>query len=132
MANRTMQQKTLKLKRQLRKLPRRIEDPPGKFTEHSGTPIPARMKAEGVKAPMRPQPELMKGYKHRAKSLSIDEIDDEIRIWERYKRGPFQGEPPGRFEAKQRILQLNSVEETDAETRRMLCISKFLLNRQRG
>ena len=133
MANPTMRQKTLKLQRQLRKLPRRINDPPGTFIKHSGTPIPARMKAEGVKAPSRPQPELMKGYKHRANSLktTMEEADWQVLC----KYGVLTHmDHPGQEEARERRIQmiLEKREETDAETRRLLCVSKFLLKRPRG
>lgn len=74
MANRTMQAKALKLQLQLRKLPRHMpEDVPGKFTEHSNTPIPSRLKAEGVSTPRTPNRELIQGYKHRAKSLAMED-----------------------------------------------------------
>lgn len=87
MANRTMQAKRLKLQRQLRRLPRVIEDPPGEFTEHSKTPIPKRLLAEGVRAPQIPQREILQGYKHRAKSLEKEE-----------GRTRFEGVPAGKFD----------------------------------
>lgn len=99
MANRTMQAKALKLQRQLRRLPRRISDPPGEFIKHSGTPIPARLSAEGVSAPRSPNRELMDGYKHRAKSLNMADVA---------KR--FSGVPPGRLEAMQRAMELKEAE----------------------
>lgn len=123
MANRTMQAKALKLQRQLRKLPRRIEDPPGKFEKHSGTPIPARLSAEGVSAPRMPNRELMQGYKHRAKSLGMED-----------KAKRFSGTPSGRAEAQAVIDAMRRAEATelDAETRRLLCVTKFMFNRSRG
>jgi len=99
MANRTMQAKALKLQRQLRKLPRRIVDPPGEFEKHSGTAIPARLKAEGLVAPRSPNRELMDGYKHRAKSLSMADT---------VKR--FSGVPPGRLEALERAMKMRDEE----------------------
>lgn len=95
MANRTMQAKALKLQRQLRKLPRRIEDPPGEFVKHSETPIPKRLQAEGLAVPRSPNRELMDGYKHRAKSLGMADA---------VKR--YAGVPPGRLEAIQRAMEL--------------------------
>lgn len=108
MANRTMQAKALKLQRQLRKLPRRIADPPGEFVKHSSTVIPARMLAEGVSAPRSPNRELMDGYKHRAKSLGM--ADAVAR---------FSGVPPGRLEAMERAMQLQ-VESVDPAIAKLL------------
>jgi len=117
MANRTMQAKAFKLQRQLRKLPRRIEDPPGKFVKHSGTEIPARLKAEGVSAPRSPNRELMDGYKHRAKSLSMEEA-----------MARFAGVPPGRLEAIQRAIQLRN-DEVDPNVAKLLRYVKCHLTR---
>lgn len=108
MANRTMQAKALKLQRQLRKLPRRISEPPGEFIKHSATEIPARLKAEGVSAPRSPNRELMDGYKHRAKSLSMAEVA---------KR--FSGVPPGRLEAIERAVKMRN-EEIDPNIEKLL------------
>lgn len=108
MANRTMQAKALKLQRQLRKLPRRLENPPGTFTEHSATPIPARLKAEGVSAPRSPNRDLMDGYKHRAKSLGMADVA---------KR--FSGIPPGRLEAMERAMSLKG-EDIDPSISKLL------------
>lgn len=117
MANRTMQAKALKLQRQLRRLPRRIEDPPGEFIKHSGTPIPSRLKAEGVSAPRSPNRELMDGYKHRAKSLNMADVA---------KR--FSGVPPGRLEAMQRAMQISN-EAVDPAIEKLLRWSKCRLAR---
>lgn len=95
MANRTMQAKQRKLNLQLRKLPRRIDNPPGEFTKHSGTDIPARLKAEGLSAPRSPNRELMDGYKHRAKSLGMADV-----------MSRFMGVPPGRLEAMERAMKM--------------------------
>lgn len=108
MANRTMQAKARKLRRQLRKLPDRIGDPVGSFVEHSGTPIPARLKAEGVSAPRSPNRELMDGYKHRAKSLGMDD-----------KPKRFSGVAPGRKEAEERLAQMLR-EEVSGDISKML------------
>lgn len=108
MANRTMQAKSLKLQRQLRKLPRRIEDPPGEFTKHSGTEMPARLKAEGLSAPRSPNRELMDGYKHRAKSLGMADVV-----------ARFSGIPPGRLEALERAMQMKG-DEVDPSINKLL------------
>lgn len=103
MANRTMQAKALKLQRQLRRLPRHMpEEVPGSFTEHSGTPIPARLKAEGVSTPRTPNRELIQGYKHRAQSLSRDEAADEAMIKKTWKTS-FKGVTPKRLEVQAKI-----------------------------
>lgn len=86
MANRTMQSKALKLQRQLRKLPRRIEDPPGEFIRHSGTAIPARLLAEGLSVPRTPNRAVMDMYKTSANSLKTED-------WE----GKFKGVTPKRL-----------------------------------
>lgn len=118
MANRTMQAKALKLQRQLRKLPRRIEDPPGKFTKHSGTEMPARLKAEGLSVPRTPNRELIGGYKHRAKSLqtSMEEADE--MVLGKYGR-MFIGVPPGKQEARERMRQIY-LERTDPQIDKLL------------
>jgi hypothetical protein len=103
-----MQAKALKLQRQLRKMPRRIEDPLGEFTKHSGTDMPARLKAEGLSAPRSPNRELMDGYKHRAKSLSMADVA---------KR--FSGIPPGRLEAMERAMRIQE-EEIDTIIAKLL------------
>jgi hypothetical protein len=103
-----MQAKALKLQRQLRKMPRRIEDPPGEFTKHSGTEMPSRLKAEGVSAPRSPNRELMDGYKHRAKSLSMADVA---------KR--FSGIPPGRLEAMERAMRIKE-EDIDPNIAKLL------------
>lgn len=117
MANRTMQAKSLKLQRQLRKLLCRIEDPPGEFIKHSGTDIPARLKAEGVSAPRSPNRELMDGYKHRAKSLGMADVA---------KR--FSGIPPGRLEAMERAMKLKD-EAVDPNIEKLLRYTKCRLSR---
>lgn len=118
MANRTMQAKALKLQRQLRRLPRRVDDPPGEFTKHSSTDMPARLKAEGVSVPRTPNRELIGGYKHRAKSLqtSMEEANEEVIS--KYGR-MFIGVPPGRQEAHQRALAVR-LQESDAEVDKLL------------
>ncbi len=108
MANRTMQAKALKLQRQLRKLPRRIEDPPGEFVKHSGTAIPSRLSAEGLAVPRSPNRELMDGYKHRAKSLGMADAVSR-----------FAGVPPGRLEAMKRALEMRG-EEVDPYIEKLL------------
>ncbi len=108
MANRTMQAKALKLQRQLRKLPRRITDPPGEFVKHSATEIPSRLKAEGISAPRSPNRELMDGYKHRAKSLGMADV-----------MARYMGVPPGRLEAMQRAMELSN-EEVDPSIAKLL------------
>jgi hypothetical protein len=117
MANRTMQAKALKLQRQLRKLPRRIDNPPGEFTKHSGTEMPVRLKAEGVSAPRSPNRELMDGYKHRAKSLSMSEVV-----------ARFSGIPPGRLEAIERAVKMRN-EEIDPNIEKLLRYVKCRLTR---
>lgn len=97
MANRTMQAKALKLQRQLRKLPRRVVDPPGEFVKHSGTAIPSRLSAEGLAVPRSPNRELMDGYKHRAKSLGMADV-----------MSRFMGVPPGRLEAMERAMKMRN------------------------
>lgn len=117
MAKRTMQSKALKLQRQLRKLPRRIEDPPGTFIKHSGTDIPARLRTEGVSAPRSPNRELMNGYKHRAKSLSM--ADTVAR---------FSDIPPGRLEAMERAMQMKG-EEVEPSVSKLLRYVRCRLTR---
>lgn len=112
MANRTMQAKQRKLNLQLRKLPRRISDPPGEFVKHSETPIPKRLQAEGLRAPRSPNRDLMDGYKHRAKSLGMADVA---------KR--FSGVPPGRLEAMEKALQLRA-EDVDPAIQKLLCYVK--------
>lgn len=107
MANRTMQAKALKLQRQLRRLPRRISDPPGEFIKHSGTPIPARLRAEGMTAGRTPNRELIEGYKERAALIGVDEqmINKTIKLlW----GTEYKGIPPGRLEAMQRALEMKN------------------------
>lgn len=118
MANRTMQAKALKLQRQLRKLPRRIDDPPGEFTKHSSTDMPARLKAEGVSVPRTPNRELIGGYKHRAKSLatSMEEANEMCMR----KQGYYHiSVPPGRKEASERATQMY-LERTDPSVDKLL------------
>lgn len=96
MANRTLQAKAMKLRRQNRKLPRRYTEPEGEFTEHSKTPIPARLKAEGVRAPMRPVQEILQIYRNSANSLKKEEAPTR-----------FAGVVPGRKEVFDRLLELH-------------------------
>ena len=105
MANRTMQAKALKLQRQLRKMPRRIENPPGEFTKHSGTAIPARLLSAGLSVGRSPNRELIEGYKHRASSVGVDEetINKMIKLlW----GTEYKGIPPGRLEAMERAMKM--------------------------
>lgn len=118
MANRTMQAKALKLQRQLRRLPRRISDPPGEFIKHSGTPIPARLKAEGVTGPRSPNKELLGGYKHRANSLKTSMAEANEQVLGRYGR-MFIGVPPGKLEARKRLAEMRS-ERTDPAIDKLL------------
>lgn len=120
MANLTMQAKAMKLQRQLRKLPRRIEEPVGKFIKHSSTPIPPRLSAEGVRAPKTPVSELVDGYKHRAKSLGM--ADTVAR---------FKGIPPGRLEALERAMQLKG-DEVDPNIEKALRYFKCRFHTTRG
>lgn len=107
MANRTMQAKTLKLQRQLRRMPRSMnEDVPGKFEKWSNTPIPARLLAEGVQAGRRPNQELMDGYKHRAKSLSMPDV-----------KARFVGVTPARRLAIAKVEALATEDEIISEGR---------------
>lgn len=131
MANRTMQAKALKLQRQLRKLPKKMPDEPvGTFEKHSKSPIPARLLAEGVKAPRSPNRELMGGYKHRAKSLktSMEEANEAAM---RKQGDYFINKPPGRLEAEVRAteLRLKEMEADSPEMRRLLCVMKFAFRR---
>lgn len=121
MANRTMQAKAMKLQRQIRKLPRRMPgEVQGKFVEHSSTPIPPRLSAEGVSAPRSPNRELMDGYKHRAKSLGM--ADTVAR---------FKGIPPGRLEALERAMQMKG-EEVDPTISKALRYFKCRFHTTRG
>lgn len=120
MANRTMQAKAMKLQRQLRRLPRRIEEPVGEFIKHSSTPIPSRLKAEGVSAPRSPNRDLMDGYKHRAKSLGM--ADTVAR---------FKGIPPGRLEALERAMQMKG-DEVDPNISKALRYFKCRFHTTRG
>lgn len=92
MANRTMQAKGRKLRWQRRKAPRRLVDPPGQFIEHSSTPIPARLKAEGMSAPRTPNRDVMDMYKTSANSLKTKD-------W----KGKFKGVTPKRLEVLTKI-----------------------------
>lgn len=104
MANRTMQAKRLKLQRQLRRLPRVIEDPPGDFTEHSKTPIPARLKAEGVRAPMMPIRPVMQMYRNSAKSLETSMAEANEKCLEKFGFLHI-GTPPGKKESFDRMIK---------------------------
>jgi hypothetical protein len=105
-ANRTMQAKSLKLQRQLRSLPRRIEEVQGNFDSPDhiknkfSAAIPKRLLAEGVVAPRQPTRELMQQYQHHAKSLSRDD-----------KPGKFTGIPPARKAALDLIERLQALYE---------------------
>lgn len=130
MANRTMQAKAMKLRRQLRKLPYRVADPPGSFTEHSGTPIPARLRSEGVSTPRSPNRELVAGYKHRAKSLqtTMEEANDKVMA----KYGSyFINVPPGRKEAQERRTEM-ILEKTDPQIDKLLRNIKARFHIRRG
>jgi hypothetical protein len=127
MANRTMQAKTLKLQRQLRKLPRRIEDPPGEFTKHSGTEMPARLKAEGVSGKRTPNRELIGGYKHRANSLKTSMQEADELVLGTYGR-LFIGTPPGKQEAQERMFQMYR-DRTDPSVDKLLRYVKCRITR---
>lgn len=105
MANRTLQAKRIKLNLQIRKLPRAIEDPVGNFTEHSGTPIPARLRAEGMRAPMTPQKDILQWYKNSSKSLQMIDVEANKRCMKKYGF-VHHGTPPGRKETFERMLAL--------------------------
>jgi hypothetical protein len=112
MVNRTMQAKAMKRRRQLRRLPRRLDDDvPGQFEKHSGTAIPKRLLAEGVSAPRQPNRELMEGYKHRSKSLERDEHEDNLLILLFYGRLSFPGVSPSRKEVIEHIARIKAVSE---------------------
>lgn len=110
MANRTLQAKARKRMLQIRRLPRRMPgEVEGSFTEHSGTPIPARMKAEGVRAPMRPVKEILQYYKNSANSLKKDEHEENMLILLFYGRLAFPGVPPARKEVLEHLARLRAV-----------------------
>lgn len=112
MANRTMQAKAMKLRRQIRRPPRRMsDDVPGAFEKHSGTPIPARLKAEGVRAPMAPIKDILQIYKNSAKSLEHDPHEDDLLIIRYYGRVTFPGIPPARKEVLEHIARIRQVSE---------------------
>jgi hypothetical protein len=71
MVNRVMEAKSLKLVRQLRRLPKPLPDTtPALYADPRVRPIPKAYSAESVSAPRQPNAELMKGYQHRAASLA--------------------------------------------------------------
>lgn len=93
MANRTMQAKALKLQRQLRKMPRRMPDEvEGIFEDWKGNTIPKRLQGEAVSVPRQPNRELMQGYQHRAKSLSMDNV-----------KARFKGVTPARCQVIEKV-----------------------------
>lgn len=132
MANRTMQAKVLKMRRQLRKLPYRTnEGTAGAFTEHSGTPIPPRLKAEGVSVPRTPNRELVQGYKHRANSLKTTMAEANEEKMRRYGYLTLNT-PPGKKEIQDQSLArlFKRFEEDDArEIRKLKCIAASLFRR---
>lgn len=83
MANRTMQQKTLKLKKARRVFPKRYS-------------------SDYVSVGMPPNKAVMSEYKERTKSLAFDE--DYLRYLDAKTR--FKGVSPGRVEARERALKL--------------------------
>jgi hypothetical protein len=109
MANRVLQAKARKRMLQIRRLPRRMPgEVSGELTEHSGTPIPARLKAEGVRAPMAPIKDILQIYKNSANSLKTDmgqANEDCLRIYGRL----FIGTPPGRKEVLDHLARLRAV-----------------------
>lgn len=109
MANRVLQAKARKRMLQIRRLPRRMPgEVEGTVIDHSGTPIPARMKAEGVRAPMAPIKDILQYYKNSANSLKYDDGEQSeecLRIYGRL----FIGTPPGRKEVLEHLARLRAV-----------------------
>lgn len=127
-----MQQKTLKLRRQLRKLPYRIDDPVGSFTEHSGTPIPARLRTEGVSVPRTPNRELVQGYKHRANSLKTTMAEADAEKMRRYGYLTLNT-PPGKKEIQKAFLarvEKRWQEDGEREMRKLNCFAASLFKRR--
>lgn len=112
MANHTMQDKARKRMLQIRRLPRRMPgEVAGTLEKHSGTPIPSRLLAEGVRAPMTPIRDILQIYKNSAKSLERDETEDNLLIIRFYGRVSFPGIPPARKEVLEHIARIRQVSE---------------------
>ena len=89
MVNRTMAAKALKLKKQRRAW---------------AAPL-------SVKSGIRPNVDVIKGYKDRAKGLKFDEKEIDELIFRLFKRQPFKNTPPGRREAMVRRDKIRMLAE---------------------